>query len=585
MVVRLMVVQALIALLLGWAPERCWGQAAAKVRSVTLRGNSHFSDRQLRRVMTSAPGWIARKSFHEGTISSDLNAVLAVYEAEGFLKAKVVSRDVVVAGDGVDVDLIIDLEEGPRTLVTRVLIHGAQQLPETALHAAMGLRQGEPFRRQVLLTDRARLDGLYAEGGLIATVIGYEALVDTVGSAHITYHITEGPPVRVSDIVVAGLDKTKPHVVLREVKIAVGDLFQRSRLEKTQTAVFSTGLFRSVTVGPASGAAEDSARALLVTVRERRAGSLDVGFGYGSSERLRAGLSLAQTNWMSRALRIGANARASRLVRTIEGVFTVPYIGGRHVALDGRLFHEWERNQEAAFRTQGTGMEETLSYQWRNSWVSEMSHTLERVRLRSDGADIYQPARTASSVSLGLRRDSRDNPLDTRAGSMLRARADVAGGLLGGSSDFNRSTVEVLHFRPVWFAVIALHAQASAIEASGAASRVAKYEQFYLGGDHSVRGYGRGEIGADRVGELAFNAQLELRVPVLGHSLVLFHDAGQVWQEAVDVDIPADLRRATGAGVRYVSRFGMLRLDVAVADKPGNLGDRLGLYFGVGQSF
>ncbi|MDA0337064.1 MAG: BamA/TamA family outer membrane protein, partial [bacterium] len=94
-----------------------------------------------------------------------------------------------------------------------------------------------------------------------------------------------------------------------------------------------------------------------------------------------------------------------------------------------------------------------------------------------------------------------------------------------------------------------------------------------------------GEIGADRVGELAFNVQLELRLPALGHGLVLFHDAGQVWTKAADVDIPGELRRASGAGVRYNSRFGLLRLDVAVADRSGDAAARFALYFGVGQAF
>ena len=168
---------------------------------------------------------------------------------------------------------------------------------------------------------------------------------------------------------------------------------------------------------------------------------------------------------------------------------------------------------------------------------------------------------------------------------MLRLRADVAGGPLGGASDFNRSTVELLHFRPVWFAIAAIHAQASGIDASGANGRVATYDQFFLGGDRSVRGYGRGEIGADRVGELAFNMQLELRLPVFSHGLVLFHDAGQVWTEAADVDLPGDLRGAHGAGLRYDSRFGMLRLDVALAQRQASTSQRLGVYFGVGQAF
>jgi outer membrane protein insertion porin family len=560
-------------------------ESTAKVARLRIRGNEHFSDRELRRVMTIAPGLFRKHRYHEGTLDSDLNSLLAVYENDGFLDASVSSRQVEPSADGESVEITVDLDEGPRTRITELTLTGARAIPEAQLRQRMRQQEGAAFRRQTLLTDRALLEGLYSEQGRIATRIGYEAVVDSAASAQVHYAIQEGPPVRVGDIVIDGLQKTRAYVVLRELKIGRGDLFRRSLLAETQTAVFSTGLFRSVTVGPVAGDKTDTVRTLQVTVRERFAGSLDMGVGYGSSERLRAGVQLAQTNWLGRGLRIGANARASRLVRTLEGVFTVPYVLGHKVALDGRMFHEWERNAEAGFRTQATGTKETFSYQWKNRWVSEVSYTLERVRLRFDDDEIYAPARTTSFVSLGLRRDSRDNPLDTRAGTQIRVRADVAGGLLQGDSDFNRSTVEVLHFRTLGFAVAAVHAQASGIDAAGDAGRVATYEQFYLGGDRSVRGYGRGEIGADRVGELAFNAQLELRLPLWRHGLVLFHDAGQVWTSVSDVDVVGDLRRASGAGLRYESRFGLLRFDVAVADRAGSWGERLGVYFGVGQAF
>lgn len=557
----------------------------ARVHRLELRGNDFFSDRQLHRIMTSSPRWYGKKRYHEGTLNSDINAVLAAYEAQGFLDARVTERQIDISEDGRSVDVRIHLAEGPRTHITGVTVRGAARVPEAELRDIMKSRPGAPFRRQQLLADRGRLEATYAERGMIATRIGYEAVVDSAGSVRVEYLIDEGAPVRVDSVSLEGLDKTHPDVVRRELKLQPGDLIRRSLLAQTQTAIFSTGLFRSVTVSPAPGVPTDTLRVVVVRVRERLAGNLDLGVGYGSSERFRAGVKLAQTNWLGRGLRVGANARASRLLRTGEGVFTVPFLFGHRVALDGRMFHEWERNPEAGFRTQTTGTEETFSYQWRNRWVTDVSYSLRRIRLRFDEAGLYQPARTTSSVSLGMRRDSRDNPIDSRAGTMIRVRADLAGGVLGGDGQFYRSTVELLHFRPVWFAVAGVHAVAGGIDAASESGRVDTYDQFFLGGDRSVRGYGRGEIGADRIGELAFNMQLELRLPVWRHGLVLFHDAGQVWTGATDVDIPGDLRRANGAGLRINTRFGLLRVDLAIADKSGSFGDRLGFYLGVGQAF
>ncbi len=84
--------------------------------------------------------------------------------------------------------------------------------------------------------------------------------------------------------------------------------------------------------------------------------------------------------------------------------------------------------------------------------------------------------------------------------------------------------------------------------------------------------------------EIALSGQFEMRLPLGGHGLVLFQDAGQVWTGLPDIAV-ADLWRASGVGLRYNSRFGMIRVDAAVARALGSVTDNLSLYFGVGQAF
>ena len=566
----------------------------ARVHSLTIEGNEHFSDRELGRVTTLTPRRLRKKPrFQHPVLLSDINALITLYESEGYLDVRIADRRLTYNADSSRVDVALQLEEGPRTVVQQLAVDGVEVYDDSTIAARMRLQTGRAFRQRDLLRDRSRLQALYAEDARIDTRIRYEAVVDSAGGARVHFDIDEGPPVRLADVRLEGLEKTRPYVVMREIPMQTGDLLRHSDLNKTQTAVFSTGLFRSVLVRPAadsSGHATrgdairgDAIRDMTIIVRERDTGALDLGAGYGSFERFRVGASLAQTNWSGRGLRFGANGRVSRLLRTTEGVFTFPFVLGVRVALDGRLYYTWERNPEAAFRTRSRGFETTFSYQARNRWVADVAYNLQRVRFQRDEA-LYEPARTTSSVSLGLRRDTRDNPLDTQDGNYIRTRLEVAGGLLGGASHFSRASVEFMAFRRVLGCVLGVHTQVSGIDAFGDVSRVAEYEQFYLGGDRSVRGYARGEIGADRIGEIAFNGQLDLRLPIGTHGLVLFTDAGQVWSGFPDIAID-DLRRANGIGLRYASRFGMIRTDVAVADAPGSLAQNLAIYFGVGQAF
>ena len=556
----------------------------ARVQSMTIEGNAHFSDRALGRVMTLTPRRLRKKPrYQHPALLSDIHALITLYEGEGYLDARIADRRLTYSADSSRVDIALQLEEGPRTVVEQFAIDGVEAYDDSTIATRMRLQVGRAFRRRDLLRDRSRLQALYAEDARIDTRIRYEAVVESAAAARVRFHIDEGPPIRLADVRLEGLEKTRPYVVMREVRMQTGDLLRHSDLNKTQTAVFSTGLFRSVLVRPAADSSGQLTRDMTIVVRERATGAFDLGGGYGSFERFRVVASLAQTNWAGRGLRFGANGRVSRLLRTTEGVFTSPYVLGVRVALDGRLYYTWERNPKAAFRTRSRGFETTFSYQARNRWVADVAYNLQRVRFQRDEA-LYEPARTTSSVSLGLRRDTRDNPLDTQDGNYIRTRLEVAGGLLGGASHFSRASVEFMAFRRVLGCVLGVHTQVSGIDAFGDVSRVAEYEQFYLGGDRSVRGYARGEIGADRIGEIAFNGQLDLRLPIGTHGLVLFTDAGQVWSGFPDIAID-DLRRANGIGLRYASRFGMIRTDVAVADAPGSLAQNLAIYFGVGQAF
>jgi translocation and assembly module TamA len=122
-------------------------------------------------------------------------------------------------------------------------------------------------------------------------------------------------------------------------------------------------------------------------------------------------------------------------------------------------------------------------------------------------------------------------------------------------------------------------------------------QRFYAGGSGTVRGYRFQSVGplfpdGNPIGGTAINAgQAEFRRRI-GPSLgfVVFMDAGQVSQDVNPLD--AKLRFGTGAGVRYYTPIGPIRLDFGLPiNRPINPttlkkeGDAFEIYIGLGQSF
>ncbi len=123
-------------------------------------------------------------------------------------------------------------------------------------------------------------------------------------------------------------------------------------------------------------------------------------------------------------------------------------------------------------------------------------------------------------------------------------------------------------------------------------------KKYFLGGATNLRGWGRYEIsplseGLPIGGQTMLGFNSEARVGIRGAlSSVLFLDAGNVWTDRRSADL-ADGRYAVGAGLRYRTPVGPVRLDVGYQLNPNEAlrvnGEpqlrRWRLHFSIGQAF
>lgn len=114
---------------------------------------------------------------------------------------------------------------------------------------------------------------------------------------------------------------------------------------------------------------------------------------------------------------------------------------------------------------------------------------------------------------------------------------------------------------------------------------------FYAGGGGSVRGYGYKNIGVEQAngsiagGRSLFEGSLELRQRITKNfGAVAFADMGLVGADSV-LDFSEDVKIGVGAGLRYYTGLGAIRLDVAVPLDQGNDDPDFGIYVGIGQAF
>ncbi|MDP3429681.1 MAG: BamA/TamA family outer membrane protein, partial [Desulfomicrobium sp.] len=173
----------------------------------------------------------------------------------------------------------------------------------------------------------------------------------------------------------------------------------------------------------------------------------------------------------------------------------------------------------------------------------------------------------------------------------------------GGDDDFIKYIVDTNHYYPIFLStIIHLHAQAGYIMQNGG-DRIPPFERFYLGGMNSVRGYKERTIspvydqaegqqgydeGDEKGGNKSFFFNAEYLVPLhkeMGIMGLVFFDAGKTWDDDESIDF--DFYKSVGAGVRWYSPLGPLRLEYGYPlDKVKVDDDRKGRFeFSVGQFF
>jgi outer membrane protein insertion porin family len=230
--------------------------------------------------------------------------------------------------------------------------------------------------------------------------------------------------------------------------------------------------------------------------------------------------------------------------------------------------------------------------------------------------DFLRKRRGFGAVTVTLVRDRLNNILDPSEGSLMTASLVHASRLVGSETtyEFNRGEVEISRYYPIGRrSVFAWRIRGGTILPRNITLAgpgvpvgfVPPDQRFYGGGPNSVRGYGRNALGpqvylfvgdtlaavdsaateragGEKVfrgvqtrptgGNTAFilNAELRLPSPILASRMRLgiFVDAGQVWERGKEIVNLREMRITPGAGVRFTTPLGPVRIDAAYNGYP-----------------
>jgi len=572
------------------------GENEIEVRSVRFEGNVVYPERRLRGLMSTRQSrFLSHVRYHPLVLDEDVKNLILFYRQNGYLEAFVTDVSVVVDSTAGAVDISLRIEEGELTRIEGIGVFGSTVFPDSVLLAGTGMIKNDPFRRKKIQDASTALLASYADRGYIAVEVTPEIKInEETHRAVVDFMIRENDRYSIADIRTTGLDKTKLHVVERELKFKRGDLVRYSRLLESQRNLYLTGLFKSVFVRPGDPeAGGEGTKDVLIELEESESTEFNVSVGYGTVERARTTVGVVNNNIAGSARKAGLKTRASFIQLLSEASFTEPWTFGSRWCTDASFLVEYL--DEPGFDLLRWGGRTVIGRTFARRSTVSAAYRYEDADLSNIEVDVA-PGRKKSrirSLKVSFTYDARDNLFNTKRGSYIEWSNEVVGAFLGGNTSFSRMIWRGKYFVPITSStVIGSAVEIGRIGYLEGSDEIPLQERFYAGGPNSLRGFGYRLAGPldDDGTPIGGNFMIVWNLLEIRRALykmiggVLFVDIGNVWRK-VEHFKPNGLRSCAGIGLRANTPIGILRCDYGFNLDPEPGEDPGSLYFSIGHAF
>ncbi len=585
-----------------------------KLRGVEFVGNDSVKARKLRKEMETKKwtpwSWLVGSGrFKDEEFEDDLELLRDYYRQEGYL-------DVSIPPEQIDYDypnpssliVTIHVNEGRQYRIGEIEITGATIVPGFALRLGLKQKSGDIFAPAKLDEDASEIEKFYGRGGHLDTRVNLLRKPNlSTGDIDLEYIIDEGEAYDVESVKIEGNTKTKSIVLLRELVLGPGEVFDTVRMEISKLRLDNTRFFEDVNLTPETTNIPGR-RNLKVSVKEGRTGNLTFGAGFSSLERAVIFAELTQSNFdifnrrsffqgdgQKFRLRLQLGDQSSEAVMSFEE----PWLFERRLAAGFTLFRSASDFNSAFYSEIRTGGEVYLRkrlFELVNGQLSYSYQVVDIDNVSPNAPLIIQSLageQVISKVGFTMERDTRDKIINTTRGNRVELRTDLAGGPFAGDADYYKLEFRGAQFYPLFdfqTQVLAIILRAGTTDSYGDSNSVPFYERFFLGGPYTLRGFEYREvgprdpfanepIGGNSYGMLSIEYSADVVAPV---RFAVFYDAGFVNTDAWDFN-PANYNDNFGVGLRLFVAGAPLSLDLGIpltSDGTNDEGNQFNFSFG-----
>ena len=583
----------------------------ARIKDIHIVGNKAFSESTLKGLFDQDTGgwlsWYTKSDrYARSKLNADLETLRSYYLQRGYLEFRIDSTQVALTPDKQDISITVNVTEGERFVVSSVKLEGNYLDRDDEFKSLVAIRAGEPYNAdQVAETTKAFSDHFGNFGFAFARIEAVPEIDREKGQVALV--LTSDPQRRayVRRISVAGNDRTRDEVVRREFRQFEASWYDGEKIRLSRDRVDRLGYFTEVDVESQEVPGAPDQVDLVISVKEKPTGSLQLGAGFSSAEKVSFSFAIKQENVFGSGNYLGVDVNTSKYKRTLVFSTTNPYFTQDGISRTIDLYYRTDKpyeDQGGNYELVTTGASARFGVPFSETDTVFFGGGLEQTRIKPGTnipaaylvyADRYGYTSSAVPLTIGWSRDSRDSALAPNSGVYQKLNSEWS---VAGDARYLRANYQYQQYVPLNKKfTLAFNGELGL--GKGINGRpFPVFKNFYSGGLGSVRGFDQGTLGPrDVTGaslggpkKVSLNVELIAPFPGAGNDRTLrvftFADIGNVYGDNERVRL-SEMRASVGVGLSWISPLGPLRLAYA---KPVRkfAGDRIQeLQFQIGTSF
>ncbi|HKK45405.1 MAG TPA: BamA/TamA family outer membrane protein [Balneolaceae bacterium] len=605
----------------------------AQVWKIEFDGNQQYSDLVLKKqISTESPNFWQKLKFwdraghelDETEVKKDVIRIRNYYQRRGYINVKV-SYEIKTGNKSWKKIVIFNIDENYPVRIKSVNYelntNGTDSLKVKKSSSFVKAQHEQAYQAgtRYQTIKEPEVVGLFTDVfknlGFAYAKVGIRAKVDTVKlRARLTINCNLGPRTYIDSIRVDGAQHISKHYVIRQSGLHTGELYNMDELQQAQQQLFNHHLFKFATIS-IPDQPQDTSLTLLMRVRENKERSVEVLAGFGTEEKLRGELSWTHRNAFHAGHRFTTTARASFIEQSVNLNYLFPYIYNAKSSIVISPFGQ--HLLQSSYELLRAGVTNTFIYQYSQKLTGSASYEYTKNKELSQQLNANLPDTTREYDLSSFQFSSYYNQGFGRQqeGWVIQPYAEVSGLFGLAKFQFQKLSVDIRRFTRLSSSTML----AARVQGGGlfnvANDSLPNNIRFYLGGTNSVRGWYRQQLGPKQArtdssgfvryvplgGRAMFGFNIEIRQDlnffIDGLGMAAFLDGGQIWQR-VDALDTRPLQFGAGAGLRYQSPIGPLRIDIGYKLNPtaadlnryqghnyGSAWNRIGIHFSIGQAF